>query len=322
MLVNTLTMTMAELYGNNEVLESTFKGALMPSVFRDDILKKTKENMKTMIFFENKLNDNENVLETKVEGNRVWIMLKENVSQVQDIFDIELCSYSGQLLNGIIDRDLFEIEGILFKVIKSNLFNLERNSLLIELKDKRDYICLRENDFEYSTGAGDIENVFTKKYKGIFYNKIKSYNGKFFRLYFDVNEYGFFANELNRIICKNLKDNNLLLENEKECREYISSVANEINEILDISKEINYISFSTEYKLNTILKQNDYNFESFIIESFKAGVITGIKDIDKYINKNNELCNKDHIAYIFINNDMRTLYIIRDSKGHRMCKVY
>ena len=175
--VNTLTMTMAELYGNNEVLESTFKGALMPSVFRDDILKKTKENIKTMIFFENKLNDNENVLETKVERNRIWIMLKENVSQVQDIFD-------------------------------------------------------------------------------------------------------------------------------------------------NISKEVDYISFSTEYKLNTILKQNDYNFESFIIESFKAGAITGIKDIDKYINKNNELCNKDHIAYIFINNDMRTLYIIRDSKGHRMCKVY
>lgn len=150
----------------------------------------------------------------------------------------------------------------------------------------------------------ECEYINCKKYKGIKYNRINhSYSGYYYRI--EIENDNVFTPILNKLIRENLKHNNINLKTEKDVKEYIDFILEDVEFINNIT--IDYINYKTQKALEKL----DGDFEYIIRRSFEKGIITGIRDIE--VIKNEYTLKKPLIqtikAIIYIKDKIRILKI-------------
>lgn len=266
----------------------------MLDVLTMSIKDKIRKNFDKKLKFEKMLNEIDGIEIYRIINNKYYARVVDEYQSAFDIFaNLEALDgqkYTGEVIRGINRQDGFEF------LVKQTWDDY----LIIELLDSIDFI-------EYGImrcNFKELKNLNTKKYKGIKYHKVtNNYSGNYYTI--EVENDSTFTPILNKLIRFNLKNNNIHLKSEKEVKEYINFILDDVNFINDLN--VDYISYKTQKELEKL----DGDFEYIIRKSFENGIITGIRDIE--VVKNEYTLKKSLIqtikATIYIKDKIRILKI-------------
>lgn len=257
---------------------------------------KIEDEYNKRILFEKMLNENEDVISHNNENNNYHIELNKNITRLSDIFNVT-DNFDAQKFNGKIIRNLYEIDNTFIVKLSTRYRD---NLITLQLLNPIDFI----NFAMINSNFNECEYINCKKYKGIKYNRINhSYSGYYYRI--EIENDNVFTPILNKLIRENLKHNNINLKTEKDVKEYIDFILEDVEFINNIT--IDYINYKTQKALEKL----DGDFEYIIRRSFEKGIITGIRDIE--VIKNEYTLKKPLIqtikAIIYIKDKIRILKI-------------
>lgn len=268
----------------------------MLDVLTMSIKDKTRKRFDKKLRFEKMLSEIDGIELCGVIDNKYHARVVDEYQSAFDIFaNLEALDgqkYTGEVVRGINRQDDFEF------LVKQTWDDY----LIIELLDSVDFI-------EYGAmrcGFKELKNLNTKKYKGIKYHKVtNNYSGNYYTI--EVENDSAFTPILNKLIRFNLRNNNIHLKSEKEVKEYINFILDDVNFINDLN--VDYISYKTQKELTLIdgVISIDSDYEYIIRRGFEKEIITGIKDIE--IIKEEFPLTRTIRATIYIGDDVRKLRI-------------
>lgn len=266
------------------------------NIITNTVSTKIEDEYNKRILFEKMLNENEDIISYKNEDNNYHIELNVNIVHLSDIFNVT-DNFDAQKFNGKIVRNIYEIDNAF---IVRLITRYRDNLITLQLLNNLDFI----NYGMIGSNFNECEHINCKKYKGIKYNRINhSYSGYYYKI--EIENDNVFTPILNKLIRENLKHNNISLKTEKDVKEYIDFILEDVEFINNIT--IDYINYKTQKALEKL----DGDFEYIIKRSFEKGIITGIRDIE--VIKNEYTLKKPLIqtvkAIIYIKDKIRILKI-------------
>lgn len=256
---------------------------------------KIEDEYNKRILFEKMLNENEGVISHNNENNNYHIELNKNITRLSDIFNVT-DNFDAQKFNGKIIRNVYEIDNTFIVKLSTRYRD---NLITLQLLNPIDFI-----NFCMVGGNFSDKHINRKSYKRLKYNRINnSYSGYYYKI--EIENDNVFTPILNKLIRENLKHNNINLKTEKDVKEYIDFILEDVEFINNIT--IDYINYKTQKALEKL----DGDFEYIIRRSFEKGIITGIRDIE--VIKNEYTLKKPLIqtikAIIYIKDKIRILKI-------------